>query len=66
MFVEFIRNGKPIVINTNEIICIGPREEDNCSYIKMTTADVIIIDWSYENLRDHLFAIDRLVSDKFL
>ena len=51
MFVEYIRNGKPIVINTNEIICIGPAEEDNCSYIKMTTADVITIDRSYETMR---------------
>lgn len=66
MFVEFVSNGKPLVINTNEIVCIGPKEREGCSYIRMTTADVITIDWSYENLRDHLFEIDRYISDKFL
>ena len=66
MFVEFLSDGEPIVVSTNEIVCVGPMGEDNCSYIRTTTASIIVIDWSYENLRDHLFEIDRFVLDKFL
>ena len=56
MFLELKSKGEMIVVNTTQIITISPRNIDTC-WIE-TSRGLTQIDWSYEELRDHLFLIE--------
>lgn len=56
MILELKSKGEIIAVNTTQIITISPRNIDTC-WIE-TSRGLTQIDWSYEELRDHLFLIE--------